>query len=224
VRTAGLGVRTPTVPWRARACQTVITLKRAKALALLPRLKPVGFRASRHAILIAPQPAREETPRPEAASARQSPAVMVPSSNAAAEGTAAGGGPSLCPWQGRPCSASRLLRKAAGTALSGVSAMPIGPRSVARRLDGERRAARAVFAPSHALHGGCGDAGGVRRRAPGPGHPPARSAVMRSRWLPERRPAAYCTRAVPAMPGWYRYCCDLLRGRPPHPAQSGGRP
>ena len=161
------------------------------------------------------QPAREETSLPDATSARQPPAVMAPSSSTAAEGTAAGGGSSLCPRQGRLCSASRLLREAAGTALSVVSAMLIDPpRPVARLLDGERHVARAVVARSRALHGGWRDAGRVRCRPPGPGHPPARVAVVRNRRLLERRPAAYRRRAVPAVPGWYRYCCNIWRGRP----------
>jgi hypothetical protein len=146
--------------------------------------------------LIALQPAREETPLPDAASARQSPAVMVPSSSTAAEGTAAGAGLSLCPRQGRLCSASRLLREAAGPVLPVVAAMLIGPRPVARLLDGERHAARAVFAHSHALHAGCGDAGRARRRPPGSGHSPAhaRGRVQPSApgEVPRREPHAGC--------------------------------
>lgn len=135
--------------------------------------------------------------QPSAASARQSPAVMVPSSNAAAEGTAAGGGPSFCPRQGRPCSALRLLRKAAGTALSSVSAMPIGPPL-------GRQAAR------------CWATRCPRRLCPQP---------CSARWLWRRRRCATQAAGSGTLACALRSCATVgsWRGAPPRTARAGAR-
>jgi hypothetical protein len=76
----------------------------------------------------------------------------------------------LVPWVATVCqTGSALLAQpvACGDPLSSPRLKP----GASSGDEGERHAAQAVFARSHALRGGCGDTRRVRHRPPGPGHP-----------------------------------------------------
>jgi hypothetical protein len=100
----------------------------------------------------------------------------------------------LVPWVATVCqTGSALLAQpvACGDPLSSPRLKP----GASSGDEGERHAAQAVFARSHALRGGCGDTRRVRHRPPGPGHPlphRGRAQPPAAGEAPRRVPHARC--------------------------------